>query len=78
MGAVQREGEEILDPDSLWYMDIRFLLLEEGFKSNTALDQRSQVNPMKRCSRSCQPHKGSCKPALHFVLYGPNQTAGFY
>ena len=35
MGAVQREGEEILDPYSLWYMDIQFLLLKEGFKSNT-------------------------------------------
>ena len=63
MGAVQREGEEILIRSSLWYMDIGFLLLEGGFKSNTALDQRAGP------STSCQPHKGSRKPALHFVLY---------
>ena len=51
MGAVQREGEEILIRSSLWYMDIGFLLLEGGFKSNTALDQRAGP------STSCQPHK---------------------
>ena len=55
-------SKKYLIRSSLWYMDIWFRLLEGGFKSNTALDQRAGP------STSCQPRKGSRKPALHFVL----------